>query len=591
MSALPTPRRLLPRLLIAAILLLTGPGLLAGTSAGALAQPAAPTQADADGTAAPTAGDVGFSVQRLAGSDRYGTAARISRTFFSPGAPVAFVVTAASFPDGLSAGPAGARLGGPVLFTDRSSLPSATRTELTRLRPGRIVVVGGTGVISEAVRTELATLTTGRATRVSGNDRYQTAAALSRHAYPSGSSIAYVATGRSFPDALAGGAAAGIQSAPMLLTDTSTLPESTRAELVRLDPDRIMLLGGTGAVSSSVAGQLAQIATTERVQGDDRYDTALAISQRVFGTGRPGVMMATGRSWPDALAASPAVSTTRGPILLSTGTSLPSGTTSELRRLGPTTAYLLGGDRAQSANVAKQVQRTLGVCWAGTRPATGSAEVFSSVPGAGKQVAFTLDMGGRIDPALDIVNYLIDNQVCTTFFPTSAMASTTEGKKVMARIAAHPELFELGNHTVHHCDLVNGGLGSPTTAPCDRDMTRTFIRSELTTAETTLEGMTGMPVNPYWRPPYGAHNAFVREAATSVGHTKTVMWNRDTIDWHPDTTTSQIVNRVVSPLPPNGTIVLAHMGGYRTYNALPQIVSTLRANGYTLTTVSDMRDG
>ncbi|MDQ3359557.1 MAG: cell wall-binding repeat-containing protein, partial [Actinomycetota bacterium] len=104
MSVLPTPRRRLPRLLMAAILLLTGPGLLAGTSAGALAQQAAPTHA-------PTAGDVGFSVQRLAGSDSYGTAARISRTFFSPGAPVAFVVTAASFPDSLSAGPAGARLG------------------------------------------------------------------------------------------------------------------------------------------------------------------------------------------------------------------------------------------------------------------------------------------------------------------------------------------------------------------------------------------------------------------------------------------------------------------------------------------------
>lgn len=69
------------------------------------------------------------------------------------------------------------------------------------------------------------------------------------------------------------------------------------------------------------------------------------------------------------------------------------------------------------------------------------------------------------------------------------------------------------------------------------------------------------------------------------------MWNRDTIDWHPDTTTTQIVNRVVNPLPPNGTIVLAHLGGYRTLDALPSIVRTLRANGYTLTTVSDMRDG
>jgi peptidoglycan/xylan/chitin deacetylase (PgdA/CDA1 family) len=100
-----------------------------------------------------------------------------------------------------------------------------------------------------------------------------------------------------------------------------------------------------------------------------------------------------------------------------------------------------------------------------------------------------------------------------------------------------------------------------------------------------------MTVTPYWRPPYGSHNTFVRNAAAQVDYTKTVMWNRDTIDWDPATTTQQIVNRVTSPRPPAGTIVLAHLGGYRTLNALPQIVSILRADGYTFTTVSDLRDG
>ena len=56
--------------------------------------------------------------------------------------------------------------------------------------------------------------------------------------------------------------------------------------------------------------------------------------------------------------------------------------------------------------------------------------------------------------------------MCVTFFPTGAMAQTTQGQRVMAIIKAHPELFEVGNHTMHHCDLVKGGGGSPTTAPC-----------------------------------------------------------------------------------------------------------------------------
>ena len=53
---------------------------------------------------------------------------------------------------------------------------------------------------------------------------------------------------------------------------------------------------------------------------------------------------------------------------------------------------------------------------------------------------------------------------------------------------------------------------------------------------------------------------------------------------------SQIVSRITSPLPTNGSIALFHLGGYNTRAALPAIVSTLRASGYRLTTVSDMRD-
>jgi putative cell wall-binding protein/peptidoglycan/xylan/chitin deacetylase (PgdA/CDA1 family) len=587
MGARTAPVRRMPRLLVAVLVLLLGPGLVAVTGAGAAPPaPSVTTQATVDA-------DLAFSVERLSGSDRYATAAAVSKRFFTVGSPVAFVVTGANFPDGLAAGPAGARLNGPALFTTRDSLPAATRTELARLRPGRIYLVGGTTAVSEAVRTALGAYTTGPVTRVSGADRYATAAALSSLAYPSGATTAYVATGAAFPDALSGGAAAGVQSAPMLLTRSTALPDSTRQELERLDGlglTRIMVVGGSGAVSSAVAAQLATIAPVERVAGDTRYTTALAVSARVFGPDRPGAMVATGLSWPDALASGPAVRVTRGPVLLSTGTGLPAGTWTELTRMTPTTVYVLGGTTAQTNEIPRLVQRWLGVCWSGTRPATGSQELFGSVSTSVKQVALTFDMGGRLDPGLSIVDFLVDNQVCTTFFPTSTMADTTEGRAIMARIAAHPELFEIGNHTRYHCDLVLGGGGSPTSAPCTVAMTSTFIRTELTSAETVLARLSGMPVRPYWRPPYGSSNSFVRDVAASVGYTKTVMWNRDSIDWSLDTTTSQIVSRITSPLPGNGSIALFHLGGYNTRAALPSIVTTLRAAGYRLTTVSDMRD-
>src|SRR5690606_5303299 len=200
------------------------------------------------------------------------------RQFFSPGVPVAVIATGLDFPDGLAAGPAAARWGGPVLLTHPTGLPAATRTELARLRPGRIVVIGGTGAVSEAVLTALEGLTTGGVVRVSGPDRYATAAALSASAFPSGAPIAFVATGLLFPDALSSAAAAAVMGGPVLLTQNTVLTESARQELVRLAPERIIVLGANATITDSVAARLGQIATVERIGGPDRYDTAALVS-------------------------------------------------------------------------------------------------------------------------------------------------------------------------------------------------------------------------------------------------------------------------------------------------------------------------
>ncbi|MGC5584971.1 cell wall-binding repeat-containing protein [Ornithinimicrobium sp. W1665] len=579
----------------AAIALVVGPGVAAETGVMTPSAPSSPVIASSSAEAtvqAPTIqdGDLAFRVERHSGTDRYATAAAASRRFVAAGTPVAYVASGVNFPDALSAGPAAALTGGPVLFVRPDGVPSATRSEITRLRPGRIVVVGGTAAVSDAVLTELRSLTTAPVSRIGGTDRWAVSAAISRASRPTGADTVWVASGRSFPDALTAGPAAIVMDGPVLLTDTDGLPSAVRTEIQRLAPTRILLAGGPVAVPETVAAQLRELAPVERVYGTDRFATALAVSRRAFGVARPGVVLASGLDFPDALSAGPLTAYTRGPIMLARTTSLPYA--GDLDRTTPRTAHLVGGPVAMSMEVAKAAQRERGVCWAGPDYTGGTAEVLRTVGGTTtRKIAFTLDMGGRLDGAQEIVDILLANQVCTTFFPTSIMAQTTEGRAIMARIAANPHLFELGNHTVHHCDLVNGGGGSPSSTPCQVPMTSTFIRSELTTAESVLLRQTGMSTKPYWRPPYGSTNQFVQDQATAVGYPKTVMWARDTIDWDPATTTAQIVARTTSPLPTSGSIVLAHLGGFRTPDALPEIIRVLRANGYTMTTVSDMRDG
>jgi peptidoglycan/xylan/chitin deacetylase (PgdA/CDA1 family) len=172
------------------------------------------------------------------------------------------------------------------------------------------------------------------------------------------------------------------------------------------------------------------------------------------------------------------------------------------------------------------------------------------------------------------------------------MAQTAEGQEIMAIVRAHPELFEIGNHTMHHCDLVRGGLGSPTTAPCAGGVpTADFIRKQLTDAAAILKQQTGQDPRPYWRPPYGSISNAVLQAAASAGYTKTFMWDVDTIDWKPISqggpTAQQIATKVITQAE-GGSDVLMHLGGYETLDALRIMVPGLRDRGFLLTSLSDL---
>jgi peptidoglycan/xylan/chitin deacetylase (PgdA/CDA1 family) len=231
-------------------------------------------------------------------------------------------------------------------------------------------------------------------------------------------------------------------------------------------------------------------------------------------------------------------------------------------------------------------------CTAGNRVAAGSSQTFKTIPNAGAGVALTFDMGGRMDPAVDILNFLIANRVCATIFATGAMSQTAQGQQALAIIRDHPELFEIGNHTMHHCDLVRGGGGSPTTAPCvGGPFSADRIRQELADAEAILRARTGQEPQPYWRPPYGSINQAVLNAAASAGYTKTFLWDVDTIDWKPISdggpTAAQIAAKVINNAV-NGSNVLFHLGGYETLDALQLIVPGLRDRGFKLTSLSDL---
>ncbi|HET8571769.1 MAG TPA: cell wall-binding repeat-containing protein [Candidatus Limnocylindria bacterium] len=298
---------------------------------------------------------------RLAGADRYATAAAISRASFAPGVSAAYVASGASFADALAAGPAAGLARGPVLLTAPGELPDATATELTRLQPTQIYVVGGSGAVSSSVASSLARYSSRPVVRLAGADRYATAAEVSRASFAAGVPAAFVASGTVFADALAGGPAAVAAGGPTLLVKPDGIPAATADELSRLKPAQIYLLGGSGAVSSSVAAALAAYSSKPvvRLAGADRYATAVAVAQRFFGA-PPAAYLATGTNFPDALAAVAAAGRSGSPLLLVKPGAVPPVVGTELRRLWPPRTMVLGGSGAISDAVVGTVRSLLG---------------------------------------------------------------------------------------------------------------------------------------------------------------------------------------------------------------------------------------
>jgi peptidoglycan/xylan/chitin deacetylase (PgdA/CDA1 family) len=214
-------------------------------------------------------------------------------------------------------------------------------------------------------------------------------------------------------------------------------------------------------------------------------------------------------------------------------------------------------------------------------PSAGPSAIVSHGPRDISKVALTFDMGGRLDPAVEIVDWLIANDVKATIFPTGLSATTTDpGLLVLARVRDHPALFDLGNHSWDH--------------PNFTELSGAEMADQLVRAENAIAPIVGRTTRPWFRPPYGAWTAAVREGVGAAGWGYTVMWDVDTLDWRPTSeggpTATDIIAKVLSRAE-GGSIVLMHLGGWNTLEALPGILAGLRERGLEPVTLSELVGG
>jgi putative cell wall-binding protein len=332
-----------------------GAAVVAGSSSLAMAAPP-PVQAVAPRAHAPAMSEP--FVERIGGANRYVVSAAVSAHTFDPGVPVAYVASGEGFADALSASAAAGAKGGAVLLVQKDGIPSPVATELRRLKPQRIVVLGGTAAITPEVETALRAFSTS-VSRIAGADRYAVSAAVSAGVFDSHRAVAYVASGSTFPDALSGSAAAGRLGGPVLLVTNDQVPTLVADELRRLAPAKIVVLGGRGVISQTVADGLSALTTTSRIEGADRFAVSAAVSANAFPPSVPTVYVASGTGFADALSGGAAAIANAAPVLLVTPDGIPAPVRVELDRLRPRHIVVLGGTAAVSDPTLDQLRAYL----------------------------------------------------------------------------------------------------------------------------------------------------------------------------------------------------------------------------------------
>ena len=243
--------------------------------------------------------------ERLAGSERYATAAALSKKSYTTSGTVV-LASGMDYHDALAAVPLAKAYNAPLLLTATNSMPPATLAEIKRLKATKIVIVYTKGAIGNNVLSALGSYSK---EIITGNSYYQTAAnvatRLKSKVTPTNVFFVYA---NGFADALSASHVAAIRNAPIIYVNTNGIIDSaSKAYLasVKGTVKNAFIIGGTGVISESmkktIAAQLPNAGIT-RFGGANRYETNYLVNN-AFKANLTGadVSVATGKSFPDAL--------------------------------------------------------------------------------------------------------------------------------------------------------------------------------------------------------------------------------------------------------------------------------------------------
>ena len=271
--------------------------------------------------------------ETIAGPDRYVTAIEASKKAFPDGAATVVIATGQDWPDALGGAALAGVKNGPVLLSLTDFLQANVAAEVTRLGATDAYVLGGTGALSPTVVSDLEGLGL-TVKRLGGSDRYATARLVAAEVVEvQGPGVfdgtVFMSTGYTYADALAAGPAAAKMGWPVYLTRPTSISDVTLRHMVDRGVEKIIMLGGTGALDTKVEDRLDQsfgAGDVSRIFGATRYQTAINLAGYTVNNTPliwDGLAFATGQAFPDALAAGPMQAQLGSVLLLTPTNALP----------------------------------------------------------------------------------------------------------------------------------------------------------------------------------------------------------------------------------------------------------------------------
>lgn len=220
----------------------------------------------------------------------------------------------------------------------------------------------------------------------------------------------------------------------------------------------------------------------------------------------------------------------------------------------------------------------------GAPDAGGPSRLVDHGDRASNEVALTFTVGNRVEPAVEIVELLIEAEVPATIFMSGVVFdrddTRADAEEVLRLVAERPDLLQLGQHGYAARELAE--------LPADA------VAAEVQGAERTMARYGVTELRPYFSPPGGAWSSEMLSVLGSLDYPVSVLWDVDPLDWLPPDqggpSADEIASRVLHGAQ-GGSIVLLHLGGWNTFPALPAIIEGLAERGLRPVTVAQLLRG